>query len=300
MGQHGKRGGQGPEAGLSFSKYSGAGNDFVIVEAPPGRVANPSALARRICPRTTGVGVDGLILVEKLGMGRLGVRFFNPDGSEFGTCGNGSRCAALFAVARGLAPEQHTLVTPDCEIRASARTGGRGAVLTYAIEAHVVGKTTVQLAGRRRNAVHVLLGTPHLVVMMEEPSLELPGYSFDAECARLRSLPELGSGGANVHLLRPACPDDGAPTKTDWDWEVRTYERGVEGETLACGSGCMAAAVAIWAGSPGEAGRPGERALRIKTRSGEVLGVRPLEGGALELSGHATRIFEGVFPVESG
>ena len=85
-----------------FSKYDGAGNDFVLVRAEEVGLADPGALARRLCPRSGGVGVDGLVLVRSVDADLVRLRFFNPDGGEFSTCGNGTRCAARYAVDRGL------------------------------------------------------------------------------------------------------------------------------------------------------------------------------------------------------
>ena len=95
---------------LRFSKYSGAGNDFVIMNQDEAPVMDLAKLAERVCQRSTGVGVDGLALVRKLATDRLEVRFFNPDGSEFSTCGNGTRCVARWAADQGLTHRELDIV----------------------------------------------------------------------------------------------------------------------------------------------------------------------------------------------
>jgi len=267
---------------VPFAKYSGAGNDFVIVGAGSAADLDPAVLASRMCPRRTGVGVDGMALV-RAGKGRLEVRFFNPDGSEFGTCGNGTRCVALWAADRDLAPGGSVRVeTSDGPI--DAAVAGGTVALDYRIEAHVDRTLQVELGGRSHTAWLVQIGTPHLIVPLDG----LPAGPIDEACRPLRHSPALGPEGANVDLVALEGSDVGA---------IRTFERGVEGETLACGSGAMAAVLALHA-----AGSAGPE-LRLATRSGDVLTVTLLDPDHREgptrrirLSGPARRIFEGRYP----
>ncbi|WP_419162604.1 diaminopimelate epimerase [Candidatus Palauibacter sp.] len=257
-----------------FSKYSGAGNDFVIVRGEELGLRDAGALAAVLCPRATGVGVDGLITVRSLSEALVRLRFFNPDGSEFSTCGNGSRCAARYAVDRGLVPAEHMLVTDDGEIL--ARAGDDGVALEYALDARVDREILVRVGVEDQAAWLVQMGTAHLVV----PASSVKVDDFDELCRPLRWMEELGDDGANVHLVSR---EDGATF-------IRTFERGVEGETQACGSGCMAVAFALRA-----AGEIGER-VEFITRSGATLMVEFLEAGRIRLTGPAVFIFDGVFP----
>lgn len=262
-----------------FAKYEGAGNDFVIVRAEELGLADAAALARRICARPTGVGVDGLILVRSLSEEMVRLRFFNPDGSEFGTCGNGSRCAALYAVERGLVPEPAlVLVTDDGEIE--ARVEGETVTLEFGLDAEVEREISVEVEGRRHRGWLVRMGTPHAVIPVE--SIELD--DFEAAARPIRGGPEVGEAGANVDFVELGV--DPAP--------VRTFERGVEGETLACGSGCMAAALAL-----SEAGLIGP-SLALRTRSGATLTVERLPEGRFRLGGPARHVFDGVLPDAAG
>lgn len=292
-----------PQDGIAFSKYTGAGNDFVIVDAGESPVADPPALARRICPRASGVGVDGLVLVRATGGDLLRVRFFNPDGSEYSTCGNGSRCAARFALEGGLVEENPLRLRTDAG-DVAARVDGSSVDLEYRLEAVLEREVPAELAGERRTGWLVQIGTPHLVVPVDRPeALEaMRDDEFHALCLPVRSQPSLGPRGANVDLVAVAGPDR---------LTIRSFERGVEGETLACGSGAMAAALVFHA-----TGRCG-RTVALRTRSGEILevellcvgpppGVGPLPGGEalparcdrMRLSGPARRLFDGTFPPE--
>jgi len=257
-----------------FSKYSGAGNDFVIVRAEEVGLRDAAALAERICSRRWGVGVDGLILIRRMSNEVSRIRFFNPDGSEFGTCGNGTRCAARYATDRGLTGAESILVTDDGEIR--ARVSGNQVDLDYALDPEVLMKLEVTVDGSPRPAWLVAMGTPHLVVEVEDVEVS----DFQGLGAELRSHPHIGPEGANVDLVSAG----------DGGLVIRTFERGVEGETQACGSGCMAAAFALR-----EAGAI-QTPVELVTRSGSVLRVDFFDEGLIRLGGPADHIFDGVLP----
>lgn len=267
---------------FDFAKYTGAGNDFVVARADDRSDAMGADLARRVCARRTGVGVDGLILVYLRPDG-IRVRFFNPDGSEFSTCGNGSRCAARFASDEGLGDSDgFVLETPAGEI--DARVDGDQVALDYHIEVGVRGPIQVPGPGGQVDSWNVNIGVPHLVLPLDA----MPGGPIEEICRPLRHLDVLGPAGANVNLV--ALEDEGSGA-------VRTFERGVEGETLACGSGCMASVFALRA-----AGLAGPR-LSLRVRGGddlsiEILDPRPPDGSVrgVRLSGPAVKLFEGSFP----
>lgn len=268
---------------IPFSKYSGAGNDFVVAEAGELPSPEPAALARRVCPRATGVGVDGLVVVAPEGPGRFRARFFNPDGSEIDMCGNGARCAARFLVDRGLADPRHVLDTGHGEVRAEAGDGD--VALVYRLRPEVVRHDDLETPVGPRRAWVVRIGVPHLVLPVEE----MPAGSIAGLCRPLRRHRALGPEGANVNLVEAT---DGGSVR------IRTWERGVEGETSACGSGAMASLLGLHAG-----GLSGPE-LEVTTRSGATLRVARVggeDGGRgsavpVRLSGPARRVFEGRFP----
>lgn len=269
---------------IPFSKYSGAGNDFVLAvdEQLPG--GDPSDVARRICPRATGVGVDGLVVTARDAPGRFRIRFFNPDGSEIDMCGNGARCASRYLVDEGRADPRHVLLTGQGPIQ--AEVGGEEVALVYRLRPDVEEHPDLETPGGPRRAWLVRIGVPHLILPVEE----MPEGPIGDLCRPLRRHEALGAGGANVNLVELETPASGS---------IRTWERGVEGETSACGSGAMASLLAL-----NRAGLAG-RELELTTRSSASLRVARLgedspggrnEGEAVRLSGPASRIFEGRFP----
>lgn len=264
---------------LRFCKMSGAGNDFIVINgAETPAVFDYGELALRLCPRRTSVGADGIVLVEPQtgGDGHVTVRFWNPDGKEAETCGNGTRCAARFALIEGLAPAAMLLETPGSDI--GAQITGELVSLTYHNPPKIDLDFKVTGPDGERTGHRVELGIPHLILEVEA----LPEGAIEPSCRPLRHAPELGERGANVHLVQVAGPNR---------IRIRSYERGVEEETLACGSGSMSAAVALAA-----AGHV-EPPVEVETRSGDVLTIRfRREEGAfseLELEGPARIIYRG-------
>ncbi|UCF19410.1 MAG: diaminopimelate epimerase [Gemmatimonadota bacterium] len=264
---------------ITFTKMSGAGNDFILVDGAANPIARPGELARTLCPRRTSVGGDGLITVEpsQRSDAHVRVRFYNPDGQETETCGNGTRCAARFAVIEGLAPAEMLIETAAGDIEASV--SGTTVSLRYRPEPSLSLDLQVGGAQSTRRAHLVWLGVPHLVVPVER----LPDGPIEATCRPLRQAPELGAAGANVNLVEVVDPHR---------IRIRTFERGVEGETLACGSGSLSSAVALSA-----AGRL-KSPVTVETRSGDLLIVRfrrRNDGGfhGLELEGPARIIYRG-------
>lgn len=273
---------------VPFSKYSGAGNDFAIALASDIGSREPSGLARLICPRATGVGVDGLIIVEAGGPDRVAARFFNPDGSEFSTCGNGTRCVARFAGHRELVAGSHVAIRTSAGV-VEASVDGESVALDYEMDIWVERAVRVSYDGVPRTGWLTQVGTPHFVLPVEA----LPESEIERLAAPIRFDPSLGAAGANVDLV---------VVESSSEVAIRTYERGVEAETLACGSGAMAAALALY-----EAERT-EPALKLHTRSGEMLQVSLLDAGrrkpgaevrrhSVRLIGPARRIFDGEYPL---
>ena len=265
---------------VDFSKYTGAGNDFVITEARwPDEQGTP--VARHVCGRATGVGVDGLVLVWRMEADRLGVRFFNPDGSAYGTCGNGTRCAARFAVDRGLVDASPFIIeTSDSVI--TAVVDGDWVDLEYRMPVEVVRSIPVQGPFGPAEGWLVRIGVPHFVVPLDST----PEGSIEEVCRRIRHDPALGPGGANINLVSLEDRTRGS---------IRTFERGVEGEVLACGSGAMASVFALHTAGLCEPG------LDLRVMGGCDLRIRvpdqPHPDGdyRLNLAGPAMHLFDGRF-----
>jgi len=207
---------------------SGAGNDFLVVghEEALKLDCDLGVWVRRVCARGLSLGVDGVVFVERRDTDRIEVRFVNPDGSS-AFCGNGSRCAARYAYLEGLAGRNMVLVTDAGEITAQVRDDTVRLELPAPLD-H--GEREVDCAGRTHRGRFVTAGIPHFVIFVDDPAtapLETWGPA-------LRRHAIFGPAGTNVNLAAI----EGARLR------LRTWERGVERETLCCGSGAVAAALA--------------------------------------------------------
>jgi diaminopimelate epimerase len=211
---------------LAFDKMHGLGNCFVLMDDRGDRVssqADPVPLARMVCDRNTGIGADGLLLARDGEGGGLAMRILNEDGSEAEMCGNGIRCFARFALDRGLTGSRElTVQTLAGPIRTRILDGG----LVEVDMGEPVPGTAVTPADR--TFARVSMGNPHAVAFVD-------GFDFDwrAEGARLERAPAFPEG-SNVHFVRVLSPTEA---------EVKVWERGC-GETMACGTGACAVAVA--------------------------------------------------------
>lgn len=260
---------------MRFWKMSGAGNDFVLITGSPRRAAELRTLARRLCRRRLSVGADGLLHVRREAPGLVALRYFNSDGSE-AFCGNGSRCAALWAFRQGLVPRSFRLSTLRGELPAEITGPERVRMRMPDVE-----KVSLRRPGRWPagvKEVHFLdTGVPHAVV----PVKDIGRLDVRALGSALRRHRAFGRAGANV---------DFAEVKGGRVL-VRTYERGVEDETLACGTGITAAAIALaLAGAV-------EPPVKLRSRSGEdfTVGLTPSGKGAagIYIEGPARPVFEG-------
>lgn len=243
---------------VKFWKLTGAGNDFVLLDGlPKGRTG--AALAKRLCARRFGVGADGLLVVTGRGA-TLRLDYWNSDGSA-AFCGNGSRCAALWAAEHGRAK------IPSFTLKSNR--GPLSVALTGKGRASVDMPSPRAIKPHRRVAAHFVdTGVPHAVVLV--PDVE--AVDVVARGRALRFDKAFGKAGANVDYVQ-------------FKGNVvllRTYERGVEDETLACGTGVVAAAfVARACGFDGDP-------IKVKVRSGAILTVSFKDGARLEGPGETT------------
>lgn len=203
---------------VRFVKMHGAGNDFIMIDDRSG--AFPADARKRIAAmaaRGTGVGCEGVILVQRSETADFRMRFFNPDGSEAELCGNGARCVAAFAR----------------EIGAAASDAMRFETLAGEVRAEIVRPGLVRIGmpdpkDLRENFVNS--GVPHCIV----PVADLANADVAGEGRRIRFSARFAPAGTNVDFVRYRAPHEA---------DVRTYERGVEAETGACGTGSVAAAL---------------------------------------------------------
>ena len=271
---------------LTFTKMSGAGNDFLVFGERAPRGEKEIAAIRRLCRRGTGIGADGVLFVtaERPAdpSSRVVADYLNADGSIGRFCGNGTRCAARFAVLRGLARPACVVLTGWGAV--GAEVSPSGSVTLALPEPVAVGRAVPSLdAGARtleRDAFALLVGVPHLVAFLKE------GVALDT-----LDLPVLGP----LHRHHPALPEGAnanfvqvlSPSRL----ALRTWERGVEAETLACGSGAVASAVVS------SLLRGFASPVSVTTRSGETLSIGLERDGevarAVTLQGDARVVFEG-------
>lgn len=216
-------------------KMQGSGNDFVLLDNRSLRLPSDRmpAWAEAICRRAFGIGSDGLIFLDTAPSGRSQDyvwHFFNADGSRAEMCGNGSRCAARLAWELGMAPRQHILGTDAGPIKAYVLPEGDlvEVQLTPYRDMHL--NLDLELHGTHWDAHYVNTGVPHLVL-------------FVPDIAAV-DVPRLGREFRNHHRFAPAGTNVNFAQIVDAkNLLLRTYERGVEGETLACGTGAAASAL---------------------------------------------------------
>lgn len=222
--------------GTVFYKMTGSGNDFVMLDgrqAAPG--GWPADAIARVCDRRTGVGADGLVIVTPDGPGRVRMEYWNSDGSPAAMCGNAALCSTRLAAKLEIAPpDGMTLTTQAGSVQ--GRCSGPGHWAEICLPAFEVPRR-LDLKGRLGESAFYfgVVGVPHLVVFTPDVALiDVPGRGRE-----LRHERAVGPGGANVNFISPPADGGSGP------WIIRTYERGVEAETLACGTGTVAAAFAV-------------------------------------------------------
>jgi diaminopimelate epimerase len=269
-------------AGREFVKMSGSGNDFVMVDArtaPPGELAEPDVIAS-ICARGTGIGADGIVFLLPSHRADVQLLYLNSDGSVADLCGNATLCTTRLAVRLGTAKrEGMTIETGAGIIRSRILPSGDPEIdLQEVTDVRPVAEE-IQADPPERRIGFAKAGIPHLVI--EVP--DVAQVDVTGRGRPLRSHKSLRPTGANVNFIAPTAGGV---------WAIRTYERGVEGETLACGTGAVASAILIaqWEDESGP--------ISLKTKSGRQLTVRlkrTMAGWLPSLSGEARFVFEGRF-----
>lgn len=263
---------------------TGSGNDFVMLDA---RVSPPADWSPQdmqvVCARGTGIGADGVVFVgpgSKAGAVRM--IYYNADGSHAAMCGNAALCSTTLAAHLGIAPGTGMDLETDAgTYRSRTIERGRSELHLAPVEAPA-SVPGLSLCDGERQAALGLVGVPHLVVLVDD----IDKIALMERGRALRLDPALAPHGANINFLS-AHAHNGQPL-----WRMRTYERGVEGETLACGTGAVAAACAI------EEWGSGRLPIEIQSRSGRMLTIRATKGSGryddVWLAGEGRMVFRGV------
>jgi len=237
--------------GIPFSKLNGSGNDFLLIDNRERimRGADLPAFVGKVCDRLRSLGADGVIFIEKSRRADFRWQFFNADGSRAEMCGNGGRCAARFAVERKIAGKSLGFETDAGLIR--AEVSGRRVKLQMTPPHGLALSRSLTLGGRKIEYSFLNTGVPHAVLFVPDlEKIDLLGTGRGVRTHRA-----FAPRGTNVNFVQVR----------NNEVRIRTYERGVEGETLACGTGAVAAG--ILSALHGHVRPP----VSVRTRGGEVL-----------------------------
>ena len=266
---------------LRFTKMNGAGNDFILFDNRTGDVDLERHQIAQLCDRHRGIGADGVLLLEKpTNRADFRMRYFNADGGEAEMCGNGARCFARFANKVGGQKEKISLETPAGVISAELK----GDLVTLLMTEPTDLRLNVDLPmPAEKKTVHVInSGVPHVVI----PMAKIDDTDVRREGAAIRHHEMFSPNGTNVNFIEKR-----GPNKIG----IRTYERGVEDETLACGTGIVASAL-IFAASENCKGP-----VSVLARGGDELqvGFEKVEEGFrnVTLTGPAEFVFEGTINI---
>ncbi len=263
---------------IPFSKMSGCGNDFIFIDNR-GRILDPDELGDfvpKVCAPKISVGADGVVLIEDSSKADFRWRFFNSDGSEAEMCGNAGRCAARFAVLNGIAREKLSFETLAGIIE--AEVSGRRVKIQMVKPFGLKLDLAVQIEGNTHSLHFINTGVPHAIQFVPEASK----VNVKDLGKKIRFHAHFQPAGTNANFAQVV---DRKSIK------VRTYERGVEDETLACGTGAVASA--LISGAKGYVDSP----VAVETSGGEILNVHFRKKGnefdPVFLEGDTRLVYEG-------
>ncbi len=270
---------------IPFWKMSGSGNDFVMIDVREKPISDVQNFVAKICRRGLSVGADGVILVDYSLKADYAWHYYNADGGEVAMCGNGSRCVARFATLNHIAPAQHAIETLAGIVHAEVLGKHRDRVRVQLPDTTDLRlNLNIEIEGVACEGHFVNTGVPHVVYCVDD--VEKVNLVEIGRATRYH--PVFSPEGTNANFVQ---------IKNRHQIKIRTYERGVEDETLACGTGSIAAAVI--GGALGKTASP----LQVETRSGIELGVRFKQDGSsfkeIHLEGDARIIYKGVLTEEA-
>ncbi len=259
---------------IPFVKMHGAGNDFVVLDNRDSRFSLQDliSLAPRLCDRRLGIGADGLLVIEPSSLAEYRMVYRNADGSDAGMCGNGGRCIAAFAISLGFPASHHF----ECHGHVyAAETVNQDIRLDF---------PTRPTVSQNEDGFRIDAGTDHLVVPVPEHRFSDRDFLIETG-RRLRH-----KHNANVNFV-PEQPQTSV-------LRLRTYERGVEDLTLACGTGALAAAT--WRHHAFETAADGEFSIDVRSEGGVLNARFRITDGkthTYQLTGPTARVFEGRIPL---
>ena len=266
---------------LRFTKMNGAGNDFILIDNRAGDIHLDRSQIAHLCDRHRGIGADGILLLElPANRADFRMRYFNADGGEAEMCGNGARCFARFANRVAGAKDKISFETQAGVI--SAELAGDLVTLRMTEPADLRLNVKLPVANENKTVHFINSGVPHVVI----PVPKIDDVDVRCDGAAIRHHQMFSPNGANVNFIEQRGPDKIA---------IRTYERGVENETLACGTGIVASAL-IFAATENTSGP-----IHVIARGGDELqvGFEAIDGRFRDvtLTGPAEFVFEGTVEI---
>ena len=275
---------------MDFTKLQGSGNDFIVIDNRDGKVQrllkdfgiSVEDFVVKLCTPHTGVGADGLILIEnpKDPENDFRWQFFNADGSVAEMCGNGSRCAVRFCYEKGIVGEKVRFETLAGIIKAEVLEGGKRVKVQLTPPSEPQDRC-LEADGLTVKGTFINTGVPHFVV----PAENLESLNVKSLGRAIRFHEEFRPGGTNVNFVKPVA--EGA-------LKIRTYERGVEAETLACGTGATASAIVAYL-----KGLVKKKPVEVITKGGEVLKIDFSEDlKEVYLEGSVCKVYDGILSYE--
>jgi diaminopimelate epimerase len=228
---------------MQLFKYQGTGNDFVMVDNRLQHFpVNDIKLIENLCNRRFGIGADGLILLENDTASDFKMVYFNSDGNQSTMCGNGGRCLVAFAKKLSIVKNETTFMAIDGLHYATIDTAG---LVSLQMK-------NVNQINSYSDYVFLDTGSPHHIQIVEN----LVNYDVKSEGSKIRNSDLYGAAGSNINFVKQI---------SDNEFSIRTYERGVEDETLSCGTGAIATAIAMFA-----TGKTKQKKLTINVQGGKL------------------------------
>ncbi|MFT6716063.1 MAG: diaminopimelate epimerase [Saprospiraceae bacterium] len=262
---------------IEFYKYQGAGNDFVIIDDRLNSFErNDNALVKLLCDRKFGVGADGLMLLRSSDDYDFEMVYYNADGYEGSMCGNGGRCIVAFAFAQGIVQQTCKFIAVDGEHKASVIEHDN----EQWVSLHMIDVNTIE---RGQGYCYLDTGSPHYVQVVEN----LSEYDVVEYGREVRNNDRFKNEGTNVNFIE---------LTSENSLSIRTYERGVEDETLACGTGVTAAVLSVHA-----TGLTSSKEINVMALGGNLkvtFAVNGTQYTDVFLQGPAELVFKGAMDVE--
>jgi|TARA_B100000959_G_scaffold176261_1_gene184550 diaminopimelate epimerase len=253
---------------VEFYKYQGTGNDFIMIDDRENNFdINDHDLIAALCQRRMGIGADGLILLKEHDKYDFEMIYFNSDGQQSSMCGNGGRCIIAFAQLLEIIDEKTTFLAIDGE--------HKGKFLGDTIALQMQDVSDIEGVG---DGLVMDTGSPHYIEMVDD----LRNMNIEKEGRKIRNSKLFKKEGINVNFVQDSA-----------DLQVRTYERGVEAETLSCGTGVVATAIAMHYANCIE-----ENLIDVKTEGGELsVSFEEVNGSYrnIWLNGEASMVYAGEF-----